>query len=272
MTDLILLVVGLAVGAIGTLVGAGGGFLLVPIMLFLYPDDLPSVITSTSLAVVLINAASGSAAYARQGRIDFKTGLVLGGLTVPGSILGAVATHAVERGPFTIIFSLVLIAIAALLFARPVARESAADTADAPGKWRRMLVDRRGQVYMYAYSVPKAAAACLVIGFISSLLGIGGGFILVPLFILAFGFPTYIATATSQFMLVVMAFSGTATHIAAGTFSESLSRTLILAPGVIIGSQLGAWLSRRMRPPVIARLLAVMMTLAAGRLLLGELL
>ena len=75
MSLLWLLFLGLVVGAIGTVVGAGGGFLLVPALLLLYPSERPETITSISLAVVFFNALSGSIAYARMKRIDYKSGL-----------------------------------------------------------------------------------------------------------------------------------------------------------------------------------------------------
>jgi uncharacterized protein len=266
MLDLLLVAIGFLVGGIGTLVGAGGGFLLVPIMLFLYPDEAPATITSTSLAIVLINSVSGSFAYIRQGRIDVRTGLPLALATMPGSVIGVLLAGRIDRAPFTIIFSVVLLAVAGLLFARPTARPRATEL-DPTQPGTRVLVDRSGQRYVYRFPMRLALPFSIGIGVVSSLLGIGGGFILVPAFILWFGIPTLIATATSQFMLAVMSLSGTATHIALGDFQDAVRRTVILAPGVIAGSQAGAWLSRRIRPVTIARILAVMMTLAAIRLI-----
>lgn len=74
--ELLLLPLGFVVGAYGTLVGAGGGFVLVPALLLIYPGEKRSSITSISLAVVFFNALSGSAAYARLKRIDYVTGLI----------------------------------------------------------------------------------------------------------------------------------------------------------------------------------------------------
>ena len=270
MADVLLLLIGVAVGAIGTLVGAGGGFLLVPVLLFLYPDDPPNVLTTTSLAVVFVNAVSGSLAYAYQRRIDYRSGLILSAASIPGAVVGALVASGIDRGSFTVILSVVLVLIAALLFRRPVPRERV--SGDLAGGLRRVLVDRAGQVYLYALPVRRALAVSFGIGFLSSLLGIGGGFIQVPVFILLFGFPTYVATATSQFMLAITTLSGAATHLVAGEFVEAARRTVLLAPGVIIGAQFGAWLSRRLRPAAIARLLAVLMTLVATRLLLTQVL
>ncbi|HEX7938285.1 MAG TPA: sulfite exporter TauE/SafE family protein, partial [Gemmatimonadaceae bacterium] len=86
-----LTLLGLAIGAFGTLIGAGGGFLLVPILLLMYPRDNPATITSISLAVVFLNAASGSVAYLRQHRVDVRSALRFSASAIPGSVLGALA-------------------------------------------------------------------------------------------------------------------------------------------------------------------------------------
>ena len=77
------------IGAFGTLVGVGGGILLVPILLFVYPGEPPGRLTAISLAVVLANAVSGSAAYFRLRRPDYRSGIVLALATIPGAVLGA---------------------------------------------------------------------------------------------------------------------------------------------------------------------------------------
>ena len=65
---------GFGVGVFGTLVGAGGGFILTPILLLVYPQSTPALLTAISLIVVFFNAGSGSLAYARQRRIDYRSG------------------------------------------------------------------------------------------------------------------------------------------------------------------------------------------------------
>jgi hypothetical protein len=84
-------ILGLLIGAIGTLIGAGGGFILVPVLLLLYPREDPETVASISLAVVFFNASSGSIAYARMQRIDYRAAALLLLTTVPGSILRATA-------------------------------------------------------------------------------------------------------------------------------------------------------------------------------------
>jgi uncharacterized membrane protein YfcA len=70
-TAIVLCLIGVCVGAFGTVIGAGGGFILTPILLLLYPHDSPQTLAAISLAAVFFNAASGSVAYARQRRVDF---------------------------------------------------------------------------------------------------------------------------------------------------------------------------------------------------------
>ncbi len=95
-----LTLLGFVIGTYGTLIGAGGGFVLVPILLMLYPNESPEIITSISLAVVFFNALSGSLAYSRMKRIDYKSGLLFAAATIPGAVLGAVSTAHVPRRLF----------------------------------------------------------------------------------------------------------------------------------------------------------------------------
>ena len=116
LTYLWLFPLGLAIGAFGTLIGAGGGFILVPILLIVYPNENTELITSISLAVVFFNALSGSVAYARMKRIDYKSGIIFAVATIPGAILGAVSTAYVPRYAFDIIFGVLMIVAGAFLW------------------------------------------------------------------------------------------------------------------------------------------------------------
>src|SRR4030095_7852087 len=104
---------GLLVGAFGTLIGAAGGFILVPILLLVYPNETTELITAISLAVVFFNALSGSFAYARMKRIDYKSGIFFSIATIPAAILGPLSPAYVPRRAFDLIFG-VLMTIAAV--------------------------------------------------------------------------------------------------------------------------------------------------------------
>ncbi len=114
-TALLLCLLGFAVGVFGTLVGAGGGFILTPVLLLLYPGTAPALLTGISLIVVFFNATSGTAAYARQGRIDYRSGLVFAACTLPGSVLGVLLANKVSRPGFDVMMGVVLVVAAAWL-------------------------------------------------------------------------------------------------------------------------------------------------------------
>jgi hypothetical protein len=265
-TAILLVFIGFAVGAFGTVVGAGGGFILTPILLLLYPHESAQTLTAISLTVVFFNAASGSAAYARQRRIDYRSGIVFGLATIPGAIGGALLVGVVSRHVFDTIMGVVLAALAVWLIAgeRWPLRE-------AHGRLeRRALVDRAGETYEYRVPVIRGAVYSLGVGFLSSFLGIGGGVIHVPLLVRALGFPTHIATATSHFVLAIMAGTGTLTHLVLGSFHDhGLRRTIALSIGVVAGAQLGAHVSLRLHGWVIHRLLAAALLALSARLLVG---
>lgn len=270
-----LIPVGFLLGAYGTLIGAGGGFLLVPLLLLLYPDESAEIVTSISLAVVFFNAASGSLAYARLRRIDYKSGIIFSLATIPGAILGALTTAYIARRVFDLLFGILMIAASIYLLLHPSAgggvRMSGPEES-AGGKSlsyaARRLVDSHGVGYSFSYNPLIGVGVSLVIGYLSSLLGVGGGFIHVPALVHLLNFPVHVATATSQFMLSVMALTGTLVHIVTGTFTHGIRRTIALTIGVVVGAQLGAALSSRIHGDWIIRGLAVALALVGIRLLL----
>src|SRR5262245_52869321 len=107
---------GILIGAFGTLIGAGGGFILVPILLLLYPKEPAELVTAISLAVVFFNALSGSFAYARMKRVDYKSGIFFSIATIPGAVIGALATAYIPRRIFDLMFGVLMIIAAIMLW------------------------------------------------------------------------------------------------------------------------------------------------------------
>ena len=263
-----LVALGFGVGVLGTMVGVGGGFLLVPVLLVLYPSDSPELITSVSLAVVACSASAGTVAFTRQRRIDWLAAAVFSLATVPGASLGALAVGLIPRRTFDLLFGLLLAGIATLLVARPTSRPRVVQRLHRRGEVTRLLQDRSGDTYLYSYNLPLGAAVCVAIGFVSSLLGIGGGVMLVPILIQVMRFPTYIATATSGAVLAASAITGTLVHVSAGSLDGGYEPALALVVGVLFGAPAGAVASSRVRGEVLVRLLGAAMGLSAARLLL----
>lgn len=265
-----LVALGIGVGAYGTLIGAGGGFVLMPVLLLLYPEQSADLLTSISLAVVFFNALSGSEAYAMMKRIDYRAGLLFAVATIPGAVLGALNTAYVPRRLFDFIFGVLLVAAAVFLVGRPRPRGDGSSCKPSPFNRHCVvhhLVDAHGTQYEYSFNSHLGMAISLVVGYVSSFLGIGGGIIHVPALSYFLGFPVHIATATSHFILAIMALTGTVVHIATGSFNHGVHRTIALAIGVLLGAQIGARLSEKIRGSWIIRGLAIALGLVGLRIL-----
>src|SRR5262249_9636304 len=118
------------------------------------------------------------------------------------------------------------------------------------------------------YRPVRGLALSFFVGFISSILGIGGGIVHVPVLVMVLNYPIHVATATSHFVLATTAFTGTATHVVAGEFGDAWRRTLLIGVGGVAGAHRGAALAPRLRPAVITRALATGLALVGARLLL----
>jgi uncharacterized membrane protein YfcA len=273
-----LLPLGLLIGAFGTLIGAGGGFILMPILLLVYPNEKTELITAISLAVVFFNALSGSFAYARMKRIDYKSGIIFSIATIPGAILGALSTAYVPRRAFDLIFGVLMTIAAVFLWLSAKEEHSTSPSpkivpvSEKTGRHLtvRHLVDAEGVHYRYAFDLRIGVVLSIFVGYVSSLLGVGGGFIHVPALSRLLNFPVHIATATSHFVLAIMALTGTLVHVAQGVFVHGVRRTAVLAIGVLVGAQAGAWLSNRTGGKAIIRGLAVALAFVGIRLIFSD--
>ena len=268
MQPAFLIPLGFAIGAYGTLIGAGGGFVLVPALLFLYPHERPATITSVSLAVVFFNALSGSLAYARQRRIDYKTGIRFALATAPGALLGARVVGLFSRGLFDAVFGAVMVAVATLVIVRGGDRPIRV-TLPRSGMTTRVVTDAAGETYTYRFWEWQGIVLSAGVGFLSSLLGIGGGIIHVPVLVEFLHFPVHIATATSHFILAFMALVGSIGYITAGTLGPhaGFDQVLLLSLGVVPGAQLGARFSHYVRGGLIFRLLGFALLMVGIRLI-----
>lgn len=242
---MLLSAIGLLVGTLGTLIGAGGGFILVPVLMFLRPDLSAERITAVSLAVVFCNALSGTITYALKRKVDFRRGLLFAVIAIPGALVGAHVSSLLSRAVFDPIFAVALFLIAVMIWIRP----SSARTEEEPIR-----------------NVGIGAVASVFVGFLSSVLGIGGGIIHMPMLVMVMRYTLTAAVATSHFILCITSFAGTLMHIHENALDFGLAAQF--APGVVIGAQLGAWLSRRIPAKAIARAASVALLAVAVRIAL----
>lgn len=252
----VLFVAGLGVGTLGTLIGAGGGWMIVPLLLFGYRFS-PQEAVGTSLAVVFLNALSGSLAYMAQGRVLYKMGLAFAAATIPGAVVGAGLVQYLDSKWFALLFGCFLLLIAAFLH-----RGRHLPFVQRPS-------DHTPSESLQSFRSPYMRLGILIsflVGMISSLFGIGGGIVHVPFLIVMLGIPVHTATATSHFVLAITSLTGTVVFLRHGQVRLAMAASMGL--GVLLGAQLGAFLSTRMPSEPIRRTLAVALALFACWLIL----
>jgi uncharacterized protein len=252
---IILFFMGIGIGGLGTLIGAGGGWMIVPILLlgFGFP---PQQAVGTSLAVVFLNALSGSIAYMVQGRVMYRMGLAFAAATIPGALLGAWLVQRLNAEWFSVLFGLFLLFIAAFLY-----------------RGQQVLFPHRKEGSVTAEELqslhtPVMRLGILIsflVGVLSSLFGVGGGIVHVPFLIVVLGIPVHVATATSHFVLAITSLTGTLVFL--GQSQVDLLMAASMGAGVLLGAQGGAQLSVRMKSEPIRRILAGALVVFALRLI-----
>lgn len=233
------LALGFVAGGYGTLVGIGGGLLVVPVLIFAhYPARIAA---GTSTFVVLGTALSGSLAYLKQGRIHLRAALIFALASLPGALLGALADQHVPQRLFSALFAL-LLAIAAVRAAIGTPQKESHAEANAAGIQAK-------------FPVAAAIAVGFFAGFIASVLGVGGGLIFVPTMVYLFGFAAHVATATSASIIALTAIAGTVSH----AFYNDIrwGPAVAIACGAIAGAQVGASIAPRVRSPQLLRLFSI---------------
>ena len=241
---IMLLILGFSVGTFGAMVGIGGGILLVPALLVLFPDAEPAVITSMSLTAVILNALSATTGYRRRRWQDTRTGFVIVAAAVPAAIGGAFLTRAVDRGDFELVFGIALVLGAVYLAKR--GRNLPAVSEPSPIGKPRHIVDSKGNTYDYRVREPVAASMALGSGLIAAFFGIGGGVINVPIMMLVLRMPAKMSVATSQLPLMFSSMAAVSVHLAI-TFGEWMPWIfgLVIGAGTLSGAQIGVRLAGR---------------------------
>jgi len=247
-----LVIMGYFIAAFGTIIGAGGGIFFVPIFLYFFGWE-PTQVAGTSLTIVLFNALSGSYAYVRQKKVLYRAGIAFSLATVPGAIMGALWSNQFSGSMFRLCFGILLLFISLVIAFKNWKKNS---------KVPEVEIDRDS----FQFNMAGGIAISFVIGFISSIFGIGGGVIHVPAMVYLLGFPAHIATATSQFVLAVSSMIGVITHQTQGHILYVPA--ICAGVGAIFGAQLGAKMSKKIKGRAILMLLAFALFLLAVRLIL----
>jgi uncharacterized membrane protein YfcA len=262
-----LLAIGWVVGVYSTALGAGGAFLLTPLLLIRYPDIPPEYVATAGLAIVAVSSGLNALQSLRTGRLDPPVVGLLTAVVVPASIAGAAMTAFIPRREFALSFAALLLATAAFVLLPQPQRIA---TAPLRG-WRRLVQDRSGDRYVYTFPPVRAAIIAVGAGFLSSMAGIGGGPLYTPLEIRLMRMPVAVAVPTAHVVITALALSGLALHLATGHIGPPLLDAPWLAAGMLAGNPLGQRLHRRLSNVLAIRLLAAGMLIVALRTALSAL-
>lgn len=237
--------VAVVAGAVGSMLGIGGGIILVPFFIALLGIEAP-VARSASLVAVCVTSLAGSMIYLKEGVVDIERAASLQFPTVVGAIIGAVLGSAIDPVLMQLLFAILVLAIGFKMFSKEVKT--------TPPTQRDLIF---------------TVAGCLLGGFVSSLLGVGGGVFFVPILAILIGLPQRTAAATSTFLIGLTAATSAIIYFRQGQMN--LDVTIPAAIGILVGAQLGARLSGKVSDLWLRRMFATVKVVTAGLLFKGVL-
>jgi uncharacterized membrane protein YfcA len=275
---LLLVGAGALVGFLSGLLGVGGGFLLTPLLMMV--GIPPTVATASDTNSIVATSSSGVAAHFRLGNVDLKMGsiLLLGGLV--GAAIGVEVIKVLRTlGNADVLIKLsyivVLGGVGGYMFLQSVRnlRRGAVVMRTRPPAKPSQFLSRlpfqmqfpRSQV---RHSVLVPFFLCTIVGILSAIMGVGGGFIMVPMMVYLLRMPAHVAVGTDLFQIMFTC-AGVTFMQAMTNQTVDLMLALLLAAGSTIGAQIGARASRRLRGEQLMILLAVLCLAVVGKMAVG---
>jgi uncharacterized membrane protein YfcA len=269
---------GAAVGFLSGMFGVGGGFLITPLLML---SGIPAAVAvATGANQVVASSVSGTITQWRRGNVDFKMGtlLLFGG--VLGALIGVQIVKALEAtGHIELVISLLyvfflssvgLLMLTESLRAMSRSRSGKAPSARRPGhhNWVHGLPFklRFNRSKLYISAIPPLLIGFSV-GLLSGILGVGGGFVMVPAMIYLLRMPTKVVIGTSLFQVIFVAGFTTILH-AAANYAVDLLLAFILMVGGVIGAQFGVTAGQKLRGEQLRALLALLVLGVSLRLLI----
>ncbi|KQZ82823.1 permease [Mesorhizobium sp. Root157] len=272
----VLLAMGAVVGFLSGLFGVGGGFLITPLLIFY--NIPPAIAVATGANQVIASSFSGALSHMKRGTLDFKLGFVLLAGGIVGSTAGVYVFSVLRSlGQLDLFISLLYVAllgsVGGLMLVESVNALRATRSGAAPAlkksgqhNWiHRLPLKVRFRTSKLFVSVIPVVALGAAIGFLSSIMGVGGGFIMVPALIYLLRVPTNVVVGTSLFQIIFT--SGYTTLIHASTnYTVDIMLALLLMIGGVAGAQYGAKAGQKLRGEQLRALLALLVLAVALRL------
>ena len=264
LTALVTLLMGVLSGSLGAMLGVGGGVFLVPFLILVVGLPFHHA-AAISLAAVIATSTAVSAATAGRQLINLRLGMVLEVATAAGGVTGGVTAQLLPPETLQIMFAGVALSVAVAVMRSTEVRPLPPD-AEVGRLGGRFTDHHTGQTVNYAVRrLPLSLFASFLAGNLSTLLGIGGGVVKVPVLVTWSGVPMRVAAATSAFMIGVTATSGAVIYYGHGEMIPALAAAAVL--GTQMGSALGLRAAARARAGGLRRLLAAVLVVVASLML-----
>jgi len=271
----ILLGLGGLVGVLSGMFGVGGGFLMTPLLFFI--GIPPAVAVATEANQIVASSFSGVLAHLKRKNVDFKMGgvLLIGGLI--GAGLGVfIFNHLKSMGQVDLLVKLCYVVflgiVGGLMFIESLGALRNANKSNVLIKkrpkrtWIHVLPFKiRFRVSgLYISAIPPVLVGILV-GILAAIMGVGGGFIMVPAMIYLLGMPTRVVVGTSLFQIIFVTAFTTMLH-ATTNFTVDIVLAVLLLVGGVIGAQFGTMIGSKLKAEQLRILLAAMVLLVCGKL------
>lgn len=256
-----ILAAGLLVGLLLGVLGGGGGVLTVPILVYLL-GETPQHATAASLVIVGVTALVGATTRVRSRLVDWRTGLTFGALGIPTAYLGTVVNRHLDPLVLLLAFAALIVVVAVAMLVN-TCRETSADDGvterAATGSGGGAAIDVRPGRTVTAL---KVVGSALVIGFLTGLLGVGGGFLIVPALVFALQMPMASAIGTSLLVIAVTSAASTVSRIGVVEFDWPVIIPFTLA--AVGATVAGKRVADRFSGDALTRAFAVLLILVAG--------
>ena len=270
----LLLGLGLVVGFLSGMFGTGGGFLMTPLLIFVGVP--PAVAVATEANQITAASVSGFLAHWRRGNVDLKMGAVLVVSGILGSGLGVLLFRKLRQigqiDEFISILFVLFLGVIGILMAAESGRSIFRRwKGRKPGRmhahyWVHGLPlkmrFRKSKLYI---SVLVPAGIGLFVGILSAIMGVGGGFIMIPAMIYILGMPTSIVVGTSLFQIIFVTANSTLLHAGTNQIVDVVL-ALILLLGAVVGAQFGSRMGARLRGEELRILLAILVLSVCAKL------
>lgn len=266
-----LAILGIAAGAgvLGGMVGLGGAVFMVPIFSTLLGIPIKAAIAASALAVI-VNSVGSAAVYLDYRMVNLRLGLLLLTAAAAGAIAGALLVTRAPTNLLRVVFAFTLLGMVILLNLHRAGAKFIRTDTDRWGFASTFLDPAEGREVKY---VPQHIALGTVVsigaGVLSGLLGVGGGFMQVPMMNILMRVPVKAAAATSSFITGATVVGSVLLYYANGLMSPQVAIPAVL--GIFLGSQVGPRIGRRVRGYWIRRVLSLILLYLAASLLLQAL-